>query len=140
MATQNIEARTVKIEAVTSKSKFPKFNSGALLIGDKWINVARKVDIRQFEKGSTVNLDIETNEKGYESVVGVTGLAPKATTAPVAHYTETGVNDAKSNRILRQGAIQAAVQALAMSGLTTEELAKQARILATDMIDFVEHA
>ncbi len=144
MATKTVEARTVKIEAVTSKSKFPKFNLGAILVDGKWINVARRdgLDMNMFEKLSTMDLDIETNEKGYETVVGVNKLST-ASKVPAAVVTSTPsqtayhtADELKSKRIIRQGAIQSGYKTLGMSGLTGDELRNAARQIADDIVDY----
>ena len=70
MAKGTLRKETVKIEAVSRKPKYPKFNSGSVLIGEKWFNVAKGVSIDSFEKDNHYEVEIETNDKGYETVVG----------------------------------------------------------------------
>lgn len=61
----------IRVEKVYDKPKFrPDLYSGTLLIGPKkYLNVAKKVDIKSFEAGNTYAVDIETNDAGYKTAV-----------------------------------------------------------------------
>lgn len=76
----SIRVERVTIEGVNTKvlPKFAKFNSGGILVDGKWLNVAKKADIREFQKGETVNVEILTNERGYDSIVGIVKQTGKA--------------------------------------------------------------
>jgi hypothetical protein len=60
----------IRVKGVNTKPKYAKFNSGALLLdNDTWLNVSKDVDINSFQKDNTYAVDIETNDKGYKTVV-----------------------------------------------------------------------
>jgi len=60
----------ITVQGVNKKSKYPKFNSGAVITDkDEWINVAKKVDINLFENGGTY--EVEIPEGKYKTIVDV---------------------------------------------------------------------
>lgn len=61
---------TITVEAVTTKFA-NKYNSGSVKVGDKWLQVAKNVDINAFQKGTTIDVETKTNDKGYTSIVGL---------------------------------------------------------------------
>jgi len=81
-----IETAYIQVEGVnaTAKPPFNKFQSGSLLVsektgmelgvkpnfkGDFWVTVSKNLGMRTFQKDNTYKVDIETNDKGYKSVV-----------------------------------------------------------------------
>lgn len=62
---------TLLVEAINTKPKFPKFNSGSILAGGKWFNIAKKVGIESFVRGNEIRVIIDTNDKGYDTVTGL---------------------------------------------------------------------
>lgn len=132
MAVQNITAQTITIEAVNAKPKFPKFSSGSVLANGEWLSVSKSLDISKFQKQTTVNVDIETNDRGYKSIVGINTMS----TEPVVPKYET--SDTKSHRITRQGAIQNAYRTAALMGLLGGELDQEARRIADNIVAYTE--
>lgn len=141
-----VTQKTIAIEAVNARPKYPQFASGSVLADGKWLTVSKNVNIGQFQKQTVMTVDVETNAKGYESIVGIsTGLA----TTPVASREVVATNvlaaqanfdakdAAKARRIARQGSIQAAVQALALN-VRPEELFVKSVELADQMIKYIE--
>lgn len=156
---------TITVEAVTTKFA-NKYNSGSVKVGDKWLQVAKNVDINAFQKGASIDVETKTNDKGYTSIVALAGIAgsgldaliekevasarkAKKAVKPVEEVTQTAApkfdyaaNEANKNRrILIQGLVQACVASPSLAGLpytTVSELAKNAQALAEEMIAFVE--
>lgn len=92
------ETKTVVVEAVNSKPapKFAKFNAGGILVEGKWINVAKNVKMSNFSKGQSVSVVLETNEKGYETIVGIeqeqTSVVPEVKLPSVPSLPKTTVS------------------------------------------------
>jgi hypothetical protein len=142
---------TIVVEAVSNKPKFPKFNSGAILAGGTWINVVKDLPISNFQKGTEMTVEIETNAKGYKSI---TGLVEEVVAPPSPRTTllrdipttiagsTTSYDDRKNRRILVQGITQACLTSPSLTVLpmftTTAEIAKHVKALALEMIDFVD--
>lgn len=87
----------IVVEAVNNKPLYPKFNSGAVKIGEKWINVAKKVPIAQISKGETYTAEIETNAKGYQTIMNIDGLsAAKKSKSAIPELPKTAVEETKA--------------------------------------------
>jgi len=93
----SVETVEILVEGVNAKvdPRFSKYNSGGLKTADGWLNVAKKVPIAQFAKNETYKLEIETNEKGYRTVVGVAGdkVVEKKAKSPIPSIPKTAVED-----------------------------------------------
>ncbi len=72
-------------------ARFAEFKSGGLKTAEGWLSVAKTVPISQFHRGETYSLKIETNEKGYKTVVGIADELP--TTSPIPSIPKTKVQD-----------------------------------------------
>lgn len=147
-------SETIIVEAVSDKFK-NKYSSGSVKVGDKWMQVSSKLDINSFQKGSQIDVETKTNDKGYTSIVALATEAvstPKAKKVikpvelPVTTLREekasTGLSyeEAKNKKILVQGLTQAAITSPALAGLSytnVKELAANAKALALEMIEFV---
>lgn len=83
MSTKTVE--TITIEAVNLKPhpKTMRFNAGGVLVNDTWLNVKKGIEMSQFSKGQIVDVEVETNDKGYRTIVGLAGGAKAATLPPV---------------------------------------------------------
>ncbi|HWY36736.1 MAG TPA: hypothetical protein VNX68_18975 [Nitrosopumilaceae archaeon] len=138
---------TIVVDGINTKTKYPKFNSGSLkLASGEWLNVSNDVDINFFMKGETYEVEIETNDKGYQTLVKVLGTGestvkttPSTKAAPKQRDFDS-VTDAKSIRILRQGVVQAVVQSPALAGMqfsTMDEYLKLVEDAATKLIEFI---
>ncbi len=95
MSTETIE---VLVEGVNTEIKAPfnKFHSCGLKTENGWLNVAKAVPASLFTKGETYKLDIETNAKGYKTVVGIAGekaVAPKKVNSAIPSIPKTAVED-----------------------------------------------
>jgi hypothetical protein len=132
----NITQDEITVDFVNTKTKFPKFSSGSLkLTNGEWLTVSKDVDIEFFKKGSSYQVEIETNEKGYQSLVKVLGggrpevndPAPtedKITTKPVRvtkEYKERDF-DAEARGKSRFGLFAAALQSPALAGMKFDTL------------------
>lgn len=148
-------SEVITVEAVSNKPKFPKFNSGAVLVEGKWINVSSKLDISMFKKDNQVTVDIETNDKGYKTIVGIVEDVQDPrdevedvikTTKPVRatkskEADKPSYEDTKNRKILVQGVTQACIVCPALASLpgsTVEDIANEAKELALLMIEFVD--
>lgn len=138
----SVRTENVLVEAVNAKSKFPKFNDGAILAGGNWINVKKGMGLSKFTKGETVAVMIETNDKGYETIIGlpptanaVSNGAEKVKDAP-AKKDYQAADAAKSERILVQGLIQAVSQSPALSTLPYTDAKSFAKLVleVTDLL------
>lgn len=143
-------SQTIVVEAVSDKFK-NKYNSGSVLAGGKWLQVAKALDISLFQKDSQIEVETKTNEKGYVSIVGVVQVEaveqPKVkktkteTTSAAKTVTVNNYEDNKNRRILVQGITQAVAQSPALAslpGITIEEISENIKALATDLIAFVD--
>ena len=154
----------ITIEAVNSKPKFPKFSSGSILAGGKWVNVDKKLDISAFKKNTQMAVTLLTNEKGYTSVVDIVeDVKPKAaiettetgTTSTVhfqipanSYYVRNGYGKPMSQyeidldrRISVAGITQAALASPSLAGLpytNTAELVENVKKVAVEMMKFVD--
>lgn len=153
---KTIRKETVKVEAI-SKKFANKFSSGSLLLGDKWTSVAKKLDIDVFEKGSTYELEIETNDKGYDTVVKNLTIpsaepaeeavpstplpAKKAVTKnPVAASTNAPAAnmDAKERRITDLAILKSIIEGMGGEELNRAEYKQRVTDRFVDMLDVYE--
>jgi hypothetical protein len=108
----------IVVEAVSDKFK-NKFSNGSVLSGGKWLQVSSKVPLNLFQKDTQVNVELQTNAKGYTSIIGIAADAPvDETPKPTAKRTTkvkeapqaASYEDNKNKRIQVQGIIQSVVQ------------------------------
>lgn len=142
-------SETIVVEAVSDKFK-NKFNSGSVLAGGKWLQVAKKLDISDFVKDTTMVVETKTNDKGYTSIVDIVGEVAEKSVKSASKAKEVKTADAqakpsyeenKNRRILVQGITQAVVQAPFISGLpytTANEALEHVKLVARELIAFVE--
>lgn len=139
MSNVTVEKEVIRVEGVNPKSKYPKFNSGSVLTDkEEWFNVSKKIDIREFQRGNAYTVEVETNEKGYKTIVGVSNPEGAIETTKSSKGVSkedqdktTSKYDAKDRRISRQGVIQAAVQSLFVTDF------ESAKVLADQMLEYV---
>lgn len=143
----------ITVEAVTTKFA-NKYNSGSVKVGDKWLQVAKNIDISMFQKDSQVNVETKTNDKGYTSIVKVVDEAvetvakeePKKTkTMKERRETEPVVvktyEENKNRRILVQGIVQSCAASPSLAGLpftSASEVVNNIKNVALELIKFVD--
>lgn len=132
---------TIVVEAVKTKPKYPKFSSGSVLAGGKWLQVAKNVDISLFKRDTQINVDIVTNEKGYTSIVGVaSAVVPAEVKQPSKRTTkkveaEPSYEDNKNRRIQVQGILQGVIQSPATINFGDDVQTIAAKVLElTDLL------
>ena len=149
----------ITVEAVTTKFA-NKFSSGSVLSNGKWLQVAKSVDIGNFQKDSQINVELKTNEKGYTSIVGLAGAMPPIDSPKKAVETakkeikkaldksassSVSSNGAlsyenKDRRILVQGIVQSVTHAPAIAGLpftNVNEFVANVKAASEQLIEYV---
>jgi len=153
----NKMSETLVIEAVSDKFK-NKYSAGSIKANGKWMQVSSKLDLNDFRKDSQVIVELKTNDKGYTSVVGlvkesaIEAVEEAISQARVEAKTKTSkktaeketkpsYEDIKTRQIRVQGVTQSCISSPSLAGLpytTILELADSIKLLAKEMIEFVE--
>ena len=136
-------SETLTIEAVSAKFA-NKYSSGSILAGGKWMQVASKLDLKDFQKGSSVVVETKTNDKGYTSIVGLvkesntetvetvekaiaearTKTSKRTVADPKVSYDEI-----KTRHIFVQGITQAVAQSPMLAGLPFTNAAEAIQLI-----------
>lgn len=125
--TTQLELLTVK--AINSKPKYPKFSNGSILTdADVWLNLSKTVKPEEFQKGSSYSVDIETNDKGYKTIVRVNAPATTQETSvktftPTENRTQYFEKKDESQKLggLYHDAAQVAAAVIMAQGLTLDQ-------------------
>lgn len=136
---------TITVEAVNTKPFNAKYSTGSVLVGGKWMQVAKGIDIAQFQKDQQITVELKTNDKGYTSVVGVSEDKPAVVVQSTKRTTktklaETKYEDDKNRRILVQGLTQAVLNSPGLISLNItniDELMGAVEAITLKAIEFV---